>query len=885
MELPNLSRLISFWKNINLSRFGFEALTIVTVLLLIYILWAVIKYFYGRKTSERILLELTFPADNHKSAFATEQLYILLHTQAKRRSLVERLLSYKKTFSLELVSSAREGIRYVIAIPENEQDIIQRSLLSYLSGIKVRKIDDYIPENNSENINVVTELKLSGDFILPLRDQKTLAEYDPMAYLTGHMTKLGSKELISFQIVFTPITSSTHPSIIKRIKYIRNLIYYHANLSDVVDNNTHTGQLIGKTLLNILETIIKLIISIPQLLFDYRSNNIPVFQTDETNTMRSNPYEEELGLKIKNKISQNLFETSLRFFVVGKTKSEVAKRASELIAAFRPLADGSQSLDARELKSFIYSQKNANNDFMHRKFSRNIFNQNPILSTSELADLYHFPHTATTQTEDLIKSKSQELPAPLSLKNNNNLDVVFGRNTYGNKEVEIGLTDDERSRHMYLIGQTGSGKSTVIYHMAAGDIAKGRGLAVIDPHGDLAEDLLATIPEPRKDDLIYFNPFDIQHPISINLLEISPDLDGDELELEKELVCESVISVFRRTFNKDENVDAHRIEYILRNAIYTAFTVPDATIFTIYDLLNDSKFQKRVTDRLPDKNLKLFWDNEFGKAGDYQVVKMAAGVTAKVGRFLFSPTAKRILEQPKSTINFEDILDNKKILLCNLAEGRIGEDTSQLLGTMIIAKIQQAAMRRARREFATRAPFYLFVDEFQNFATSSFTKLLSGGRKFGLRVTIAEQSTAQQKDRSIVDVILANTGIVITFRTASPVDEELMLSQFRPQIKEGDIANLPRYQFFMRLAAIEAEDPFSGKTIPIEHNKDKEKLNTLIVASRENYAIVYQKPELQTVVEAAKGSVKDVPTQAKKTFGSISKKRAAADPELDPTTG
>jgi len=169
------------------------------------------------------------------------------------------------------------------------------------------------------------------------------------------------------------------------------------------------------------------------------------------------------------------------------------------------------------------------------------------------------------------KIRSKELPAPLSIKNKDDLDVIFGKNTYANADIAIGLSDDDRSRHVYMIGQTGSGKTTIIYHMAADDINKGRGVAVVDPHGDLAEDLLNRVPESRADDLIYFDPYDIKYPVGINLLELSESADEDELELEKELVCESVVSIFRRVFFKDENVDAHRIEYILRNAIYSAF--------------------------------------------------------------------------------------------------------------------------------------------------------------------------------------------------------------------------------------------------------------------------------------------------------------------------
>ena len=445
-----------------------------------------------------------------------------------------------------------------------------------------------------------------------------------------------------------------------------------------------------------------------------------------------------------------------------------------------------------------------------------------------------------------MKSHSQDLPAPLSLKNNNDLDVVFGANNYGGVAAEIGLTNNDRSRHVYLIGQTGSGKSTIIHHMASDDIKKGRGLAVIDPHGDLAEGLLEAVPPARVNNLIYLNPFDIKYPIGINLLELTPNLSEDDLELEKELVCESVISIFRRVFRKDENVDAHRIEYILRNAIYTAFTVPNPTIFIVYSLLTDPEYRKKIVRNLSDENLTNFWKNEFGKAGDYQVVKMVSGVTAKVGRFLFSPIIKRILEQPHSTINFDEIVDQGKILICNLAEGKLGEDTSQLLGTTIIAKIHLTMTRRAQVASKERRPFYLFVDEFQNFATSSFTKLLSGGRKYGLHITIAEQSTAQQDDRNIVNVILANVGTVICFRTASPIDEDLMLAQFAPIVIQGDIANLPRHHFYIKLAALEPQDTFSGVTFPIPTQNNHEKQERLIETSRKNYAITYVKPSQKT---------------------------------------
>jgi hypothetical protein len=211
----------------------------------------------------------------------------------------------------------------------------------------------------------------------------------------------------------------------------------------------------------------------------------------------------------------------------------------------------------------------------------------------------------------------------------------------------------------------------------------------------MAETLLRHVPPERINDVVYFNPDDIGYPIGLNLLELPEGLSYDELIREKDLITESVISVFRKIFS-EEDTGGHRIEYILRNTIQTALTLPESTLFTVFDLLNDTKFRKSVLKKLDNKDLRNFWKNEIGKAGDMQKVKMAAGITAKIGRFLFSASAKRILEQPKSTIDFDDIINNRKKLICNLSKGLIGEDTSELFAITIIAKLQLASLRRAR---------------------------------------------------------------------------------------------------------------------------------------------------------------------------------------------
>lgn len=854
LPLPELSQNAM----ILLLIFGPITVLITIVVLAIVLFWIVriaVPFILSKlfkSDTEKTLLQITFPADTSKSAFATEQLYTLLHTLSRQLSFWDSVVLRKNKFSLEIVSTKKEGIRYLLAAHPKFIEIISRNLLSYLPGIKVSKVDDYLAQENPIQDVTTAELTLSSHFALPLIDQKTLSENDTISYLTGNMTTLLPDERIVFQIVVSPVMAHIHHNIISELKDLRSRIYNGKTLTEAVQKNAFQklASLPGVSIIwliilgvwKVVSFVFMFIISMVIGFFDTSGKSVPFLMMPSINIPQNilNPYERELSQSIKEKIDQPLFETTIRILVQLKDNHDANMRLNGILASFGQLSSPYQAL--KEKHVLLPFRQNILKTFINRRISTNSpFGPNPILSASELADIYHFPYTRTTKTEDLAKVHSKELPAPLSVKNNTDFDVIFGKNTFGNSENPIGLTDDDRSRHVYIIGQTGSGKSTIMYHMAKDDIQKGRGVAIIDPHGDLAEDLLATVPLSRKNDCVYLNPFDLRYPVGINLLELTPGLEDDEFEQEKELVCESVISVFRRVFTKDENTDAHRIEYILRNAIYTAFTVENATIFTVYDLLNDPKYQKTVTKNLEDENLRNFWKNEFGRAGNFQVVKMVSGVTAKVGRFLFSPTAKRILEQPKSTVNFDQVLESGKILICNLAEGKLGEDTSELLGTTVIAKLQQAAMRRVRTKKGERKPFYLFIDEFQNFATSSFTKLLSGGRKFGLRLTIAEQSTSQQDDRNIVNVILANTGTVICFRTASPIDEQLMLTQFSPYIEASDIVNLPRYKFYMKLSAVEPEEPFSGTTLPVPIQSDTDTLNQIIEASRKNYATEYKK--------------------------------------------
>ena len=322
-------------------------------------------------------------------------------------------------------------------------------------------------------------------------------------------------------------------------------------------------------------------------------------------------------------------------------------------------------------------------------------------------------------------------------------------------------------------------------------------MAVIDPHGDLASQLLDQIPKNRQEDLISFDPSHLERPLGINLLDIAPGLSGVELDRQKDLVCETVVSVFRKVFSKDLD-GGHRVEHILRNSIQTALCLERPTIFSLYRLLTDWRFLNEALKRVDQLDLKLFWQREFSRAGSYQQVKMAAGVTAKLGRYLFSQPARAVFGQSDSKLDFAKVVNQQKILICNLAKGKIGEDNSRLFGTTLLAKIQLAILARANLEISQRRDFYLYVDEFQNLATTSFVEMLSESRKYRLSLTIAEQST-QQQDQQLVATILANVGSLISFRTGALADAQAILPLLEPLVSQLDLMNLANFNFYARL--------------------------------------------------------------------------------------
>jgi len=802
-------------------------LEIIILGVFLFVVYWIIKFRISWQESNKpvTIFEVSPPILTEQSSFTTTQLFTSVHGVLRQRSWLLRLFDVTKSYSFEIISTKEKGIRYILRVAEVDASIIKKTLISYLPGIQVKEVDDYL--KSSFSIGHIVDIHLTNNFAFPLKKQDNLQEYDPIAYITGTMTKLAEDEIVAVQAVVSPVSRSTSHIVAR----LRGLFLGNKDvLSELRGNNPMGGLLTSLIYISLQILLFPLGLMIWILTGGREGPVLPIVSLK--GQLPDSSYRDIVETQIKQKIDQQLFTVSLRFLTVSDSYSNRSKIEKGFIAALSPFTNaGYQSLRPRR-----YLKIKAINDLLLWLYKHRLLNifGNLTLSTSELSDLYHFPYTSTTKTENLSKLHSRELPAPLSLKQKTESDIYFAKNTYGGTETKIGLTTDERRRHVYVIGATGTGKSTMLLSMIEQDILNNKGLCVIDPHGDLIEQILSVIPRERIPDVVYFNPDDISYPMGINLLELTPGLNPEDAIREKEFIAESIISVFHKIYT--DKYSGPRMEYILRNTIHTAFTIPDATLFTVYKLLINTGYRKGVVRNLRDENLLDFWKFEFAKAGDYQKVKMISPITNKIGRFLFSPTAKRILEQGKSTINFDTIMNEGKILLCNLAKGKIGEDNSSVFGVLIMAKIQLAALKRARMKPEDRKDFYLYVDEFQNFATPAFAQILSEARKYRLGAILAHQTTSQLEDVSLVNITLANTGTVICFRTANPEDERMILPQFRPYIEQGEIASLPSYHFYMRLGAMNPEEPFSGVTIPVKIEYSQNRVNEVIESSRKLFA-------------------------------------------------
>ncbi|HCB55748.1 TPA: hypothetical protein DEP26_02080 [Candidatus Uhrbacteria bacterium] len=410
-------------------------------------------------------------------------------------------------------------------------------------------------------------------------------------------------------------------------------------------------------------------------------------------------------------------------------------------------------------------------------------------------------------------------------ENHENEVTYFARTNFRNQLTKFGIRTDDRRRHMYVIGKTGMGKTTLLENLILSDIYAGHGCCYVDPHGDTAEKLIDFIPSWRLNDVVYFNPSDVENPIGFNIFEAVD-------ETHKHLVASGMMGVFKKIW---EDQWSSRMEYILNNSILALLDNPGSTLLGVNRLLSDPDYRKRIIGNVRDPIVKQFWLKEFASYNEKYAQEAVAPIQNKIGQFLSSSVIRNIVAQVKSTINIRQMMDTSKVFIINLSKGRIGEDSMRLLGGMLITKIQLSAMERVDMPEKSRRDFYLYVDEFQNFAVESFASILSEARKYHLCLTMAHQYIAQLTDE-VREAVFGNVGSIVTFRVGSP-DADYMETEFGPRFLPEDLINIPKYNIYLKLLINGVTSPpFSAVALPpiaqCTHSTEK-----VLKISRERYSL------------------------------------------------
>ena len=542
---------------------------------------------------------------------------------------------------------------------------------------------------------------------------------------------------------------------------------------------------------------------------------------------------------IVEKVSYPGFKTSIR--LIGDTNKTLTELASTFGVYTRSDGNGFSGK-----KAPLFNKKSV----ITAAHDRSVTN-NDVLNILELATIWHLP-SDKIKTEGIawgtkvLSEPPENLPNAVTATEEDKKEInFFGRTIFKNKETIFGIKEIDRRRHVWVIGKTGTGKSTLIANMAIDDLKKDRGIGIIDPHGDLCDVIMDYIPKHRINDVIYFNPADKDFPIAINPLEVTN-------KEEAELVVSGIVSIFNKIFGFSWGP---RLEYILRNSLSTLAQVPNTTLKDIPLILTNKQFRAKVVEDLDDEVLKNFWVNEFDKMTEKLQQEAISPILNKVGQFVASPLIRSVIGHPKSSISLDDAMNDGKIFLANLSQGRLGEDNAALLGAMLITKFQLAAMHRVAIPEAERKDFYLYVDEFQNFATGSFIKIMSEARKYHLDIMLANQYMAQIPPE-VTQAILGNAGTIMTFAVGAS-DADILQKEFSEVFSNQDLVNLGRFQVATKMTIDnQVTRPFVSMTLPLptSSNENKEKA---INMSRERWSkkVIPEEPAISAVV----GSIADIP--------------------------
>lgn len=735
----------------------------------------------------------------------TETLYNVLSSTAQKG--FKSKLYGQRHFSFEIVAT-RGMVNYYVAVPYTMVAVIEQAILSAYPTAHVEQTVEHNIFNPVGKIEATIggEMHLKKEFAYPIATFRDTRR-DVMQSILNALSNLSNEDGAAIQILLRPAYSGWD----KNAKTVAD------NKKKNKNNNSALGSLVNP------KEIASAFWKAPETK-DSKSEDKQLSNLDQT-----------IIDAIEQKTRYPGYEVLIRIIASSNVRERAQVIVHNLVATFSlfdsPSLNGFKFTTSKDMEAFV-------TNFIMRSFP--LQQNKDILNSIELATIFHFPDLQFTSTSQLKRQDSKQVDGPRDIASGG---LLLGHNVFRGIKKEIRLSAEDRRRHTYIVGQTGTGKSQLLKSLATQDMFDGNGFAFIDPHGDAVEDLLAMVPKERTEDVIYFNPSDMDHPLGLNLFE-------HQTAAQKDFLIQEAINMLYKLYDPQrQGIMGPRYEHLFRNAALTVMADPaGGTFIDIPKLFSDPQYVQQKLKYVTDQSVKDFWNKEMRDAqrsNEFGEVK--SWFVSKFGAFLLNTMMRNIIGQTKSALDLRDIMDNKKILLVNLSKGQMGELNSKLLGMIFVMKFQAAAMSRSDiADEDKRQDFCLYVDEFQNFSTDSFATILSEARKYRLNLIVANQFISQLSDE-IRDAVFGNVGSAVSLR-CSPTDAEFLTKQFSPTFDALDLVNLPNFNAVARIMVGGVpSQPFSMMTMTTFGENKKPVNPQLREALRQLSAAKYGKP--RSVVE------------------------------------
>jgi len=685
------------------------------------------------------------------------------------------------TFEIAAISGE---IGFYVSCPKNLASLVEKQIHGFYPQASIEIVPEYNMFKDDPNYQLAAaNLTQTNNFIYPIKTYRFL-ESDSMGSITNVLSKMGEDSSAAIQVLLRPTNNSWRKSVEQAAKNIQE------------GNKGPGGGSAAKKFAKGTGTFLK---DLGKAAAAKEGDKSPS-QAQEPKKLT--PIEEQTLQALEQKASKVGFETQIRIVTCAKNKEEAESHLENITSSFAQF----NAPELNGLKKAKGKTPEIVNQFIFRTFSP-YRRATMLLNAEELASIYHFPNKGI-ETPNILWLSAKDAPAPANLPTEG---TFLGQSIYRGEQKNVFIKEDDRRRHIYAIGKTGTGKTTLYTGMAIADIRAGKGVCYIDPHGDAISEIINHIPKERINDLVIFDPSDIERPSGLNLLEWKkPE--------QKDFLVQELTQIFYKLFDPGKTgIVGPQFEHWLRNAALTLMNDPKGgTIIEIPRLFTDDDFREQKIAKVQDPIVLQFWKKQMAQTADFHKSEMLNYFTSKFGRFMTNDMMRNVIGQAKSAFDFREIMDSGKIFLVNLSKGKVGEVNSNLLGMILVAKLQMAAMSRADIPEEQRRDFYLYVDEFQNFATENFEQILSEARKYHLALNITNQYVAQLEE-PIRDAVFGNIGTLISFRIGAS-DAEFIEKEFAPVFTHEDLINVDKYHAYIKLLIDGvASKPFSMKTIKYEY--------------------------------------------------------------------